>query len=169
MTFIFARGTTETGNMGTVVGPPVAKDLIQLLGATKVSVQGVDYPASAAGNADLGGAGGPTMAKLASQVSSSCPNSKIVLSGYSQGAMVVHSALKTFSGSKVAAVVVFGDPLNGEAFTGVDSSKVQNNCGSSDFICDRGTTNGSGSHLSYGGDAEKSAQFIVQATGAQAA
>lgn len=50
MTFIFARGTGEMGNMGTVVGPPTASAMQEILGANGVSVQGVDYPASAAGN-----------------------------------------------------------------------------------------------------------------------
>jgi cutinase len=47
LTFIFARGTTEMGNMGSVVGPPVANQLNSLTG-NKVTVQGVDYPADAA-------------------------------------------------------------------------------------------------------------------------
>jgi predicted esterase len=66
------------------------------------------------------------MAKLAQEVLTSCPDTKLVLSGYSQGAMVVHNALSAqgLDGSKVAAVVCFGDPLNGQEFTGVDSSKV---------------------------------------------
>lgn len=46
LTFIFARGTSEMGNMGSVVGPPVAKQLSSLMGG-KVTVQGVDYPADA--------------------------------------------------------------------------------------------------------------------------
>ena len=130
-----------------------------------MSVQGVDYPADAEGNAELGGTGGPTMAKLAEKAITACPKTKLVLSGYSQGAMVVHSALSTFDGGKVSAIAVFGDPLNGEAFKGVDKSKVIEVCGSSDFICDRGPTNVSGSHLSYGSDAQKAADFIVKATG----
>lgn len=47
LTFIFARGTSEMGNMGSVVGPPVAKQLASLT-SDKVTVQGVDYPADAA-------------------------------------------------------------------------------------------------------------------------
>lgn len=47
LTFIFARGTSELGNMGSVVGPPVAKQLASLTN-NKVTVQGVDYPADAA-------------------------------------------------------------------------------------------------------------------------
>ena len=42
-----------------------------------------------------------------------CPNTKVVLSGYSQGAMLVHNAAKSLPAattSKIAAVVTFGDP-----------------------------------------------------------
>jgi cutinase len=48
VTVIFARGTTEGGNMGTVSGPPMVKSLRAKLGAGRVTVQGVDYPASGA-------------------------------------------------------------------------------------------------------------------------
>ena len=46
LTFIFARGSDEMGNMGSVVGPPVATQLKSLTG-DKVSVQGVTYAATA--------------------------------------------------------------------------------------------------------------------------
>jgi cutinase len=46
VTVIFARGTGETGNMGTVTGPPMVKSLRTKLGAGRVTVQGVDYSAS---------------------------------------------------------------------------------------------------------------------------
>lgn len=48
MTVVFARGTGEFGNVGTVSGPPMFAALRQKLGANRVTVQGVDYPASAA-------------------------------------------------------------------------------------------------------------------------
>lgn len=48
LTLIFARGTGEFGNMGSVIGPPMAKSLRTKLGDGKVTVQGVDYPADAA-------------------------------------------------------------------------------------------------------------------------
>jgi cutinase len=167
LTFIFARGTGELGTMGTVVGPPIAQALQSSLGKNAVSVQGVNYAASAAGNADLGSSGGLAMASLAKQALSACPKTKLVLSGYSQGAMVVHNALSSrgVNGANVAAVALFGDPLNGEAVQGVDKSKVDEVCGSSEFICDHGPTSGSGSHLSYGSDAAAAAKFIISATG----
>lgn len=48
VTLIFARGSTEIGNMGESVGPALAKELIKTLGADKVAIQGVDYTASIA-------------------------------------------------------------------------------------------------------------------------
>lgn len=112
LTVIFARGTSESGNIGSVVGPPLFKALISALGSSKVALQGVTYPASAAGNANQGGDGGPTMKSLAQQALANCPTTKIVLSGYSQGAMVVHNALNKqgLSSSSVSAIVEFGDP-----------------------------------------------------------
>lgn len=115
--------------------------------------------------ANLGGSGGPEMADLAQQALSACPDTKLVLGGYSQGAMVVHNALGTFDGSKVAAILVFGDPFNGQPFDGVDNSKVLETCGSSDFLCSSGGTNVSGGHISYSDDGEQAAQFAVKVSG----
>lgn len=47
LTVVFARGTSEQGNVGTVSGPPMFKSLRAKLGVDRVTVQGVDYPASA--------------------------------------------------------------------------------------------------------------------------
>lgn len=47
LTFVFARGTGELGNMGSVVGPEVATQLKSLTGS-KVTVQGVNYAADIA-------------------------------------------------------------------------------------------------------------------------
>lgn len=49
MTVIFARGTTEPGNVGLVAGPPFFDALSQMMGAGQVTVQGVDYGASIEG------------------------------------------------------------------------------------------------------------------------
>ena len=55
VTVIFARGTTEGGNIGTVVGPPLQCALQSALGAGNVAFQGVDYPANVAGFLQGGG------------------------------------------------------------------------------------------------------------------
>lgn len=83
LTLIFARGTTESGNMGSIVGPPFAGALVDSLGDSQVAVQGVDYAASIAGFLEGGDpAGTATLAGLISQAITQCPNTKILVSGY---------------------------------------------------------------------------------------
>jgi cutinase len=67
----------------------------------------VDY------STDFSGGGAKEMVKLAKQVFEKCPNTKIILSGYSQGAMQVHQALGSLGSdaAKIAAAVTFGDPV----------------------------------------------------------
>jgi hypothetical protein len=64
VTLIFARGTTEVGNMGTCVGPELAKALRDEI--PSLSVQGVDYPANSEGNTKYGASGGPYMVRTPS-------------------------------------------------------------------------------------------------------
>ncbi|KAL6233719.1 cutinase-domain-containing protein [Aspergillus navahoensis] len=160
LTFIFARGTTEIGNMGTVVGPKVGEALKSLTG-NKAAIQGVDYPADAAGNAALGGSGGPKMASLVETALKQCPDTKVVLGGYSQGAMVVHNAASKLSSGQVAGAVTFGDPFKSQKPANIDQFKTF--CASGDPVC----LNGGNvmAHLSYGADAQTAAQFLVSAAG----
>ena len=91
ITVIYARGTFELGNVGSFVGPPFFNNLDDLIGADNIAVQGVDYPASLVGYLEGGDPGGAqTTADLLNQAASDCPDTQIVLSGYSQGAMEVH-------------------------------------------------------------------------------
>ncbi|RAL13904.1 carbohydrate esterase family 5 protein [Aspergillus homomorphus CBS 101889] len=162
MTFIFARGTSEMGNMGSVVGPEVASNLQSLTG-NKVTVQGVDYPADWAGNMALGTAGGSKMATLVKQALSECPNTKVVLGGYSQGAMVVHNAASQLSAGQIQAAVLFGDPLKMQSVGKLSSSKVKEFCALGDPVCENGAN--VMAHLSYGSNAKEAAQFLVSAVG----
>ena len=112
LTVIYARGTSEGGNIGSIAGPSMFKQLLSDLGASSVTLQGVNYPADSAGNANCGAAGGPQMASEVKSILARCPNTKIALSGYSQGACVVHNAAASqgLDNSQIAAVVVFGEP-----------------------------------------------------------
>ena len=59
----------------------------------------------------MGGSGGPTMAKLVKQALSQCPKTKVLLGGYSQGAMVVHNAANSLDAGQITrlqAVVTGG-------------------------------------------------------------
>ena len=81
-TLVFARGTGEPGALGITVGPSLSADLL-LLAPGKWSIQGVAYDASVDGDNCLGLPGGAIASQLINQIASSCPNTKIVVSGYS--------------------------------------------------------------------------------------
>ena len=109
MTVIFARGTIELGNVGSITGPPFFNALENLVGEENVAVQGVDYPATILGYLEGGDKGGAAKAaSLLEQAASQCPDTQIVLSGYSQGAQVVHLGAAQVSAevaARIAAVV----------------------------------------------------------------
>jgi cutinase len=120
------------------------------------------------GNFNGGGDGGEVMAKLVSTALAQCPSTKIILSGYSQGGMVVHSAFRdgNLSSDQIAGAVLFGDPLKRTAVGDLPKNKVQQFCGTSDAICGGGGDGGAqGSHLSYGSVADAAATFAIAATG----
>lgn len=105
------------------------------------------------------------MASLVKASKSQCPSSKIILSGYSQGAMVVHNAFRQgVSGTDVAGTVVFGDPLKSQPISDVDAAKTKGFCASADSICGGGNDL-QGSHLSYGSVGGEAANFIVSVVG----
>lgn len=107
------------------------------------------------------------MAQYVEQALKQCPGTKIILSGYSQGGMVVHNAFSNgVSASNVAGAVMFGDPLKRQAISGLSADKIKQFCGTSDMICGGGGDGGaSGSHLSYGSVADSAATFAIQAAG----
>ncbi|KAF3762844.1 family 5 carbohydrate esterase [Cryphonectria parasitica EP155] len=179
-TLLFARGTTETGTLGTIVGPGLEKSVESTLGATEVTVQGVAYAADVAGIAEEvtgSGPGSVAMAQEAATALSSCPDTKLILTGYSQGAMVVHNAatkLKSSSQiSSVVAAVTFGDPYKTELPAGIATADFHTFCATGDEVCAYGvgTCAGSGGctssstlgHLGYGADVDAAASFIQSA------
>ena len=83
VTVIFARGTVELGNVGSLAGPPFFNALGAAVGFQNVGIQGVPYPATIGGYLSGGDRGGArTLATLTQQAFSQCPHSQIVLSGY---------------------------------------------------------------------------------------
>ncbi|EOD51797.1 hypothetical protein GTA08_BOTSDO09527 [Neofusicoccum parvum] len=143
VTYIFARGTTEGGNMGQTVGPALKQKLEAAIGADKLATQGVTYPADIAGtfigSVSPGQAQGSQFcAQMVKKAISSCPETKIVLAGYSQGAQQVHGCLIDLSAdeaAKVAAAVTFGDPLKAQPFKNIDQSKTKIFCAAGDLVC----------------------------------
>ncbi|KAK8185141.1 cutinase-domain-containing protein [Phyllosticta capitalensis] len=183
-TLLFARGTTEMGTMGSVVGPSLSTKVKSALGENNVNVEGVQYAADAAGimseSMGTGGAGTTAMTNLANSWLSKCPDTKLILTGYSQGAMLVHHTA-TKLGSKtssVACAVTFGDPFKSQKLDGISASKFKTFCASGDSVC--GTSLGGSSsgvssggdtsastsgHLGYSADTGTAATFIKNAVG----
>ncbi|KAJ4421070.1 hypothetical protein N0V82_003974 [Gnomoniopsis sp. IMI 355080] len=170
VTLIYARGTTQDGNIGAAgdVGPLMMNNLSAIIGADKLAVQGVDYDADVAGFlGNLVGAdddGAKTMADLVTRASTQCPATKIVMSAYSQGGQLAHTAADNLANSaalnQIAAVVIFGDPNNGDPVGTIAADKVKIICHDGDNICDGGVLV-LPPHLNYQIDAKTAADFIA--------
>lgn len=115
---LFARGSTEIGNMGTVCGPPTGEGLKENFGADNVAVEGIDYGALLSTNFLPGGAdpaGIQEMKDLIGQATTQCPDSKLVVGGYSQGAALTHRAVEDLPQAQkdqITAAFTFGDTQN---------------------------------------------------------
>src|ERR1700761_658350 len=101
-------------------------------GSTNIAVQGIDYPASIAGFVAGGSPdGAATMARLTSETMQRCPKAAVVLSGYSQGAQVVHLAAQQMPAdmtAKIGGVVLLGAPRNGPPAPGTAAARVMTAC-----------------------------------------
>jgi cutinase len=115
---VFARGTNESPGVGGV-GQAFVDSIRSQVRGRSVGVYAVNYPAtddfvrsSLAGAGDAG-------AHVQSMVAN-CPNTKMVLGGYSQGAGVIDMTtddLPPQVAQHVAAVAVFGNPESAFART----------------------------------------------------
>jgi cutinase len=83
VTVVFARGTTETPPIGSIVGPPFEAALQSAIGGKSLNFIGVDYAADIAGFLEGGDPDGArTMASDITSIANSCPGTAIVSSGY---------------------------------------------------------------------------------------
>ncbi|KAF1349306.1 cutinase-domain-containing protein [Lizonia empirigonia] len=167
VTVIYARGTTQAGNVGSAdsEGPTFFNALASALGGTsRLAIQGVTYPADIFGFLAGGDANGATtMFNLINTAITKCPSTKIVVSGYSQGAQLVHTAtqrLTAAAAARVSAVVTFGDADRDESFGSVAASKVLIICHEGDNICDNGIIV-TPQHRNYEIDAPAAAAFVA--------
>ncbi|TFK97297.1 cutinase-domain-containing protein [Pterulicium gracile] len=163
VTLIYARGTTEPGNVGGNTGQALFTALRSRLGAAAIAVQGVNYSATVAGYLQGGDpAGSTTMFNLINQAASKCPSTKIVIGGYSQGAQLTHNAaarLTAATTARIVAVFGFGDPFYGRAYGSIPASKTLNICHTGDIICTG--SGGSAEHSNYNQDAARVTTFIA--------
>jgi cutinase len=84
--FIFARGSTEVGNMGSIIGPDLKRALeSRLPRGQSLTTQGVDYAALLSTNYLPGGTDSRSEEEMKSMLRlahTKCPNAKIVVGGY---------------------------------------------------------------------------------------
>jgi cutinase len=167
ITVIYARGTTQAGNVGepNSEGPTFFNALAARVGGIgRLAIQGVTYPANVFGFLAGGdAAGATTMFNLINQAATRCPSTKIVVSGYSQGAQLVHTATQRLSAAtaaRVNAVVTFGDADRDESFGLVAANKVLIICHVGDNICDNGIII-TPEHRNYEIDAATAAAFVA--------
>jgi cutinase len=153
---IFARGTNEPPGLGQV-GDAFVDSLRQQTGGMNIDTYGVNYAAS---KLQLhGGDGANDTINRVKQTVQKCPNTKIVLGGYSQGASVMDivagvpigginwgSSLPPEYANNVAAVVTFGDVADRAGGTlpsqsAMLGSRAIDLCNPNDPICHAGPGN----------------------------
>jgi cutinase len=193
---VFARGTNEAPGVGAT-GQAFVDALNARLPGKTVDVYGVNYPASL----DFGQAAGgiADASNRIETIAASCPTTKIVLGGYSQGAAVagytttdsvpagfalpagITGPMPAAIAPHVAAVVLFGTPddwfLNlvdhnapPIAVGQLYAAKTLQLCATGDPVCFPGGLD-RGAHSSYknNGMADQAADFVARQLGAPGA
>jgi cutinase len=156
---VFARGREEPPGVGAV-GDAFVNSL-RAKTRMPVGVYGVNYPANI-----TTGSGANDMSAHVQSMAKSCPNTRIVLGGYSLGAEVADrvtwGALPPGVDQHVAAVALFGNGTRGlaPAFAG----KTIDQCAPGDPICGRGTNWPSHLQPSYidSGLVDQAASFVAE-------
>lgn len=150
-------------------GPQTVDQLKAALGASAVAAQGVEYPALLIDNLRSGGCDpedADNMRALITQAATQCPSSKLVVSGYSQGAALVHRSVESASTSmksRIFAAVTYGDTQkaqdNGQ-IPNFDASKTLILCHEGDRVCE-GTLIVTDAHHEYHDLAPDAVDFII--------
>jgi cutinase len=111
---VFARGTHQDPGLGDV-GQSFVDSLTSQAGGRSVDVYAVNYPANDDYHNSATAGSNDASAHIQDTVAS-CPNTKIVLGGYSQGSTVIDLATNDMPApvaDHVAAVALFGEPSSG--------------------------------------------------------
>jgi cutinase len=160
---IVARGTSEPGPLGNIVGDPLVARVKRDLKEATAQGYPVQYPAASKGQ-EIGSADIPK--RIAAQIAA-CPNIKFALAGYSQGGMVVLQSLAKLSASqldRVVAIALYG-ATDGSPIREALKGRTIANCAPGDFACPNGGT-GAG-HVSYNNKGtiwhDRTSKYIVEA------
>jgi len=174
---VFARGTGEPPGVGTV-GEAFVDSLTSLVGGKSVGVYPVDYPATL--NVLHAAQGANNAIAHMNDMAANCPNTRMVLGGFSQGAYVMDLVTGApmpslgFNGppapaiaKNVAAVAVFGNPsyriLGGPLsnLSPLYGAKAIDLCNQNDPICSSGSDRSAHSLYVQSGMISQAASFVA--------
>ncbi|MDG4664533.1 cutinase family protein [Mycobacterium sp. 236(2023)] len=150
---VFARGTDEPAGLG-VVGTSLVEILRPMVKGESIGTYAVKYPATW----DFGqvAVGANDASRRVQTIAANCPDTKIVLGGYSQGAAVIDvvatapmaglgytAPLPLAMVPHIAAIAVFGNPSAriGRPLTVLSpdfGARTADLCNTGDPICSRG-------------------------------
>ncbi|AXN44888.1 Cutinase [Mycobacterium marinum] len=147
---VFARGTHQEPGLGNI-GQAFVDSLTSQVGGRSVDVYAVNYPANDDYHTSASLGSDDASAHIQGTVAN-CPNTKIVLGGYSQGATVIDlasTAMPSTVADHVAAVALFGEPSSGfssmlwggqplPTINPLYGAKTINLCAADDPICTGG-------------------------------
>jgi cutinase len=174
---VFARGTGEPDGIGRV-GQAFVDSLRPLVKGKSVAVYAVNYPAT---RDFLRAADGANDASnFVQNIANTCPDTKIVLGGYSQGAAVIDAItvadqptlgftqiMPANVADHVSAVAVFGNPsirLLGNPLTALSplyGAKTIDLCNGADPVCSNGDDVPAHSLYEQSGLTTQAAQFVA--------
>ena len=174
---IFARGTGEPPGVGAV-GDAFVDSLSSRVGGRSVGVYAVNYPATL--NVLHAAAGANDAIGHMNYMAANCPNTRMVLGGFSQGAYVIDLVTGApmpslgFTGpptpdiaNDVAAVAVFGNPsyriLGGplSSLSPLYGGKAIDLCNGNDPICSKGSDRSAHSLYVQSGMAGQAANYVA--------
>ncbi|PVH97877.1 carbohydrate esterase family 5 protein, partial [Periconia macrospinosa] len=170
--FVWARGSREAGNMGSIIGQPLGDVLRREYGGD-LMIEGIDYPATLSANFLPGGtdrASATLMRNTFTDINIRCPNSVVLAGGYSQGAAVVHRSIEDLPQNvkdQIVRVVTFGDTqrrADNDQIPSFPMEKLKIFCGDPlyDTVCDGNLSAAVlPPHLAYGLDADEAGQFLI--------
>lgn len=132
---IFARGRQEPPGAGQI-GDALANALRPQVGGT-LAVYGVNYPADVDTTS-----GAQDIANHVESMADNCPNTRMVIGGYSLGATAADLAVRTgispSDSQHVAAVALFGNATHHFGPTALFAGKTIDQCANGDPICGNG-------------------------------
>jgi cutinase len=175
----FARGTTEPPGVGWL-GTAFISNVRSKLGTKTLSTYAVNYPADWNLYSGVRQGGNDELAHIQSTVAN-CPNTRIILGGYSQGAGVMDQLaigapvgiftpmpIPASAEPHIAAIAVFGNPMRTMSGGGpldqkspTYGSRTIDQCAPKDKYCEGGTDDSG--HFAYvqNGMVDQAGTFVV--------